>query len=190
MQSASTSRSGQARERRELLPLLFLLVIRSRRKVIRLRSSIETKVRREAAAFPGCSTSTRDKSTPSEATQCRLLPPIRFIPDRRANRRTNLPASAVPASAQPTTERALSASCLHAARFVDTGVLQPTPCGETFFGYGISVVRPHSLGHRFGAFHAPCGSSLFCFGSAALRVAVSLQILFAKKREKISPDPP
>src|SRR5438309_1777144 len=23
-------------------------------------------------------------------------------------------------------------------------------------------------GNRFGAFHAPCGSSLFCFGSAAL----------------------
>ncbi len=62
------------------------------------------------------------------------------------------------------------------------------------------------LGHRFGAFHAPCGSSLFCFGKppqqvnpipagdpgfyAALRVTVSLQILFGKYTEKISPDPP
>src|SRR5271156_7244004 len=46
------------------------------------------------------------------------------------------------------------------------------------------------LRHRFGAFHAPCGSSLFCFGCAALRVTVSLQILFGKNAEKISPEPP
>ncbi|MHB1023115.1 MAG: hypothetical protein ACYC46_06960 [Acidobacteriaceae bacterium] len=46
------------------------------------------------------------------------------------------------------------------------------------------------LGHGFGAFHAPSGSSLFCFGYAALRVTVSLQILFGKYAEKISPDPP
>jgi hypothetical protein len=46
------------------------------------------------------------------------------------------------------------------------------------------------FGHRFGAIHAPCGSSLFCFGYAALRVTVSLEILFAKDAEKISPDPP
>jgi single-strand DNA-binding protein len=46
------------------------------------------------------------------------------------------------------------------------------------------------FGHRFGAFHAPCGSSLFCFGCAALRVTVSLQILFGKNAEKISPEPP
>ena len=46
------------------------------------------------------------------------------------------------------------------------------------------------LGHGFGALHAPCGSSLFCFGYAALRVTVSLQILFAKSAEKISPEPP
>ena len=49
---------------------------------------------------------------------------------------------------------------------------------------------PPLFGHRFGAFHAPCGSSLFCFGCAALRVTVSLQILFAKSAEKISPEPP
>ena len=46
------------------------------------------------------------------------------------------------------------------------------------------------FGHCFGAFPAPCGSSLFCFGCAALRVTVSLQILFGKYVEKISPDPP
>ena len=45
-------------------------------------------------------------------------------------------------------------------------------------------------GHCFGAYPAPCGSSLFCFGCAALRVTVSLQILFAKFSEKISPEPP
>jgi hypothetical protein len=33
-------------------------------------------------------------------------------------------------------------------------------------------------GHCFGAYPAPCGSSLFCFGYAALRVTVSM------------PDPP
>src|ERR1700733_9471200 len=37
---------------------------------------------------------------------------------------------------------------------------------------------PPLFGHRVGAFHAPRGSSLFCFGCAALRVTVSLQILF------------
>jgi hypothetical protein len=51
-------------------------------------------------------------------------------------------------------------------------------------------VIPPLFGHRFGAFHAPCGSSLFCFGFAALRVTVSLQILFGKYTEKISQDPP
>ena len=45
-------------------------------------------------------------------------------------------------------------------------------------------------GHCFGAYPAPCGSSLFCFGCAALRVTVSLQILFGKNAEKISPEPP
>jgi hypothetical protein len=46
------------------------------------------------------------------------------------------------------------------------------------------------LGHRFGAFHAPCGSSLFCFGCAALRVTVSLQIVVGKYTKEISRDPP
>jgi single-strand DNA-binding protein len=46
------------------------------------------------------------------------------------------------------------------------------------------------FGHRLGAFHAPCGNSLFCFGFAALQVTVSLQILFGKNAEKISPEPP
>ena len=57
----------------------------------------------------------------------------------------------------------------------------------------VGVSPQHSrlmLGHRFRAFHAPGGSSLFCFGYAALRVTVSLQILFGQYTEKISPDPP
>jgi hypothetical protein len=41
-----------------------------------------------------------------------------------------------------------------------------------------------------GQYRRPCGSSLLCFGCAALRVTVSLQILFAKFSEKISPEPP
>ena len=49
---------------------------------------------------------------------------------------------------------------------------------------------PPLFGRRFGAFHAPCGSLLFCFCFAALRVTVSLQILFAKTAEKIFPEPP
>ena len=46
------------------------------------------------------------------------------------------------------------------------------------------------FGHCFRACPAPGGSSLFCFGCATLRVTVSLQILFGKYAEKISPDPP
>ncbi|WP_035355115.1 hypothetical protein [Edaphobacter aggregans] len=46
------------------------------------------------------------------------------------------------------------------------------------------------LGHGVGAMPAPCGGSLFCFGTAALRVTVSRQIYFAKCSEKISPEPP
>ena len=61
------------------------------------------------------------------------------------------------------------------------------------------------FGHCFGGLPAPGGDSLFCFGyhpstqqsrargprfCAALRVAVSLQILFGKYTEKIYPDPP
>jgi hypothetical protein len=46
------------------------------------------------------------------------------------------------------------------------------------------------FGHRFGANPAPCGSSLFCFHCVALRVTVSLQIMFGEYAEKISPDPP
>jgi hypothetical protein len=46
------------------------------------------------------------------------------------------------------------------------------------------------LSHGFGALHAPCGNSVFCFGYAALRITVSLQILFGEYAEKISPDPP
>ena len=49
---------------------------------------------------------------------------------------------------------------------------------------------PPLFEHRFGPFHAPCGSSPFCFGCAAQRVTVSLQILFGKTTEKISPEPP
>jgi hypothetical protein len=46
------------------------------------------------------------------------------------------------------------------------------------------------FGHGFGAKPAPCGNSLFCFRCVALRVTVSLQILFGKYAEKISPEPP
>jgi len=46
------------------------------------------------------------------------------------------------------------------------------------------------FGHGFGAYPSPCGSSLFCFRSTALRVTVSLQILFGKYAAKISPEPP
>jgi len=46
------------------------------------------------------------------------------------------------------------------------------------------------FGHCFRACPAPGGSSLFCFCSAALRVTVSLEILFGKDAEKISPGPP
>jgi len=46
------------------------------------------------------------------------------------------------------------------------------------------------FGHCFGGLPAPCGSSLFCFGCAAPRVTVSLQVLFGKYTEKICPEPP
>jgi hypothetical protein len=46
------------------------------------------------------------------------------------------------------------------------------------------------FGHGFRAFPAPGGGSLFCFSCTALRVTVSLQILFGKSAEKISLDPP
>jgi len=46
------------------------------------------------------------------------------------------------------------------------------------------------FGHCFGGLPAPGGNSLFCFGFAAHRVTVSLQILFGKYTEKIYPDPP
>ena len=52
------------------------------------------------------------------------------------------------------------------------------------------VVSRLGSGTASGAFPAPCGSSLFCFGLAALRVTVSLQILFGKYTEKIFPEPP
>lgn len=45
-------------------------------------------------------------------------------------------------------------------------------------------LHPLCFGHTLGAFHAPCGSSLFCFGSAALGVTVSLEILFANDAKK------
>ena len=46
------------------------------------------------------------------------------------------------------------------------------------------------FGHGFGANPSPGGSSLFCFHCVALRVTVSLQILFGKYAAKISPEPP
>jgi hypothetical protein len=65
-----------------------------------------------------------------------------------------------------------------------------TPLGKMCSGGESPFCGPSLFGHRFGAFHAPGGSLLFCFGCAALRVTVSLQILFGKHAEKISPDPP
>jgi peptide methionine sulfoxide reductase MsrB len=52
-----------------------------------------------------------------------------------------------------------------------------------------SVSRP-LFGHCFGAIPAPCGGLLFCFDEVALRVTASLEILFGKYVEKISPEPP
>ena len=46
------------------------------------------------------------------------------------------------------------------------------------------------FGHCVGGLPAPGGNSLFCFGCAALRVTVSLQIFFGKYTEKICRDPP
>jgi hypothetical protein len=64
-------------------------------------------------------------------------------------------------------------------------------CNESFVRARVcrSVSRL-LFGHGFGARPAPCGSSLFCFNCVALRVTVSLQILFGKYAEKISPEPP
>ena len=54
----------------------------------------------------------------------------------------------------------------------------------------LASVSRFLLGHGFGAKPAPCGSSLFCFDCVARWVTVSVQILFAKYDEKISPEPP
>ncbi|MBB5064903.1 hypothetical protein [Granulicella mallensis] len=71
------------------------------------------------------------------------------------------------------------------------GIFYSQDADENYVLVGVS---PHHsrlmLGHRFRSFHAPGGSSLFCFGYAALRVTVSRQILFEKYIEKISRDPP
>jgi hypothetical protein len=60
--------------------------------------------------------------------------------------------------------------------------------------FGLTCVRRvgsrRMLGYRFGALPAPCGNSLFCFGCAALRVTVSLQILFRMYTGTIFPEPP
>ena len=45
---------------------------------------------------------------------------------------------------------------------------------------GVPFCGPSLFGHRCGAFHAPGGSLLFCFGCAALRVTVSLAIFFGR----------
>ena len=45
-------------------------------------------------------------------------------------------------------------------------------------------------GTASGLFMRPAAARSFCFGCAALRVTVSLQILFGKNAEKISPEPP
>jgi hypothetical protein len=57
-------------------------------------------------------------------------------------------------------------------------------------GCACLIVSHRLFGHRFGGLPAPGGNSPFCFGCAALRVTVSLQIFFCKYIEKICPDPP
>jgi hypothetical protein len=63
---------------------------------------------------------------------------------------------------------------------------------EEILGLGcVCRIASHRLfGHCVGGLPAPGGNSLFCFGCAALRVSVSLEILFGKYTEKICPDPP
>ncbi len=85
-------------------------------------------------------------------------------------------------SCSPSNSRGLTKT---AGRSFLARVAQEICPGRVFSGFA-----PPLVGHTLGAFHAPCGSSLFCFGSAALRVTVSLEILFAKDAKKISPDPP
>ena len=60
-------------------------------------------------------------------------------------------------------------------------------CG---LGCACRIASRRLFGHCFGGLPAPGGDSLFCFGFAALRVTVSLQILFGEYSEKICPDPP
>jgi hypothetical protein len=57
-------------------------------------------------------------------------------------------------------------------------------------GCACRLVSRRLFGHCFGGLPAPCGSSLFCFGFPALRVTVSLEILFCKYAEKVCRDPP
>ena len=79
----------------------------------------------------------------------------------------------------PSGEAALSADCIGQER------------NESYVPARVSrSVSRVLFGHCFRAYPAPGGSSLFCFGCATLRVTVSLQILFGKYAEKISPDPP
>jgi hypothetical protein len=63
---------------------------------------------------------------------------------------------------------------------------------EEILGLGCvcRVASRRLFGHCIGGLPAPGGNSLFCFGCAALRVTVSLEILFGKYTEKICPDPP
>ena len=64
-------------------------------------------------------------------------------------------------------------------RSTDTAVVANFRSQDADENYVLVGVSPHHsrlmLGHRFRAFHAPGGSSLFCFGYAALRVTVSLR---------------
>ena len=63
---------------------------------------------------------------------------------------------------------------------------------EEILGMGCvcRIASRRLFGHCFGGLPAPGGNSLFCFGCAALRVTVFLEILFGKYTEKICPDPP
>jgi len=68
---------------------------------------------------------------------------------------------------------------VHSNRAAFVAIFRSLSADENFaFSCVCRYVSRLMLGHCFGAYPAPCGSSLFCFGHAALRVTVSV------------PDPP
>jgi hypothetical protein len=70
----------------------------------------------------------------------------------------------------------LAGTSASSVRAVMAMILRSQDADENFGP--VCVSRPVSRllhGHCFGAYPAPCGSSLFCFGYVALRVTVSLR---------------